>query len=264
MSSTQLIHQQWLESIPPEDRKLLERGKNIATQVVANARDARKFWDVWESLNNRLAPEKPLAQALAWYSPRDLGPIRRAVAEATVLAVLRISDHPKSETATACNLAGLLRNERVFELVTHDLWLSGGTLELDSWVLDIEREKQPERISQFLDRVPHGWAKADSLPDDDALHRSRVVLKGMRDKIIAHSDLSKVSLPKVDEVRQALFTSVEIAQLGSLIFLGTTSGLDVIDNDATPSGDVWHYFEKGLSSDHRAWLSEVDQVKGKE
>ncbi len=247
----------WLAGIPSAERDALERGKTIAKRVVANAREARRYWWVWEGLNERLDGAGPLSQALQWHAPLGLVEIRWALAQSTVMAIMRITDPPKPASATACSLAGLLSNESVVGLVTSDMWLSGRKAGLPGTILAYEREEQPKRIEQFRLTVPLGWARADAMPDDDKLVKARVALKSIRDRSIAHSDLTVGEPPTIDEVRDALEVSMMVAQLGSLIFLGHSSGLDLVSKPEPRDGDVWHYFESGMVSAHVAWKTEA-------
>ena len=246
----------WLKAFSKADRELLEKGRLIASRMAANTRAAYMYWGQWEDLNDLLIEGMPLRQALEWHVPTGFGAVRAAIAESTILAILRVSDSPSTNdnTLTACLLADLLKNERVVELLSSLAWNEEGT-QNQQWLVDFEKAEQPKRTAEFLELVPMGWGHTHAPPDRDDLTRARKNLKAIRDKVIAHSDAGEASPPTIDQVRDALRVSFRIAKLGSLIFLGRASGLDqnlkqIIDD---PNG-TWRYFSRGLVSAHREWL----------
>lgn len=259
--SVEMEYTQWLDRLPKPDRLLLERGRAVAERLVENARDATHCWAVWSSLNERLIGGRPMADALQWHVPPGLVVVRQAVMQATVMAILRITDPPRPETDTACVLAGLLANNRVIELISSKVHIGRGDAGSDRLIVDFERLNQPSRIKEFKSLVPLGYHRGDRLPDDDRLVKLRTALKGCRDRHIAHSDNRETYMPTVDEVEMALKLSVRVAELASLIFRGHNSGLHLDPKDDYKADDVWYYLESGLVAAHQAWKSEADKLR---
>lgn len=248
------------EGSPARVRGVLDRGVAISEAIVVNARLARQYWAVWEALNNRLEPGRPLPQALAWHAPAGLGIVRRALAESTIMSVLRVSEGPKSDRLSACLLSGLLGNEAVADILVSEEWIRRGSDVLPE-IIRIELEEQPRRIEWFKANVPCGWGRGYAPPSEGNLKETRDSLREVRDTWIAHSLDREIDRPSYDKIREALRVASEIAEQASLIFLGHTSGLDADPTDSVRLFDqVWELFERGLVSSHEQWLNEYRKL----
>jgi hypothetical protein len=258
---TQLAH---LEMFPSAVREMLGRGVATTQIIVANAMLARQYWALWEALNDRLEPGRPLPEALAWYAPPGLGTVRRALVEATILAGLRVSEGPGEDRQSACVLCSLLWNEDVTKVLVSENWIMHGKAVCAPEIISLELKNQPKRIEWFKSNVPCGWARGDPPPADGKLKETRGSLKDIRDKLIAHSLEGEIDMPCYDEVREALRVATQIAEKASLIFLGHTSGLDASLVGSVRSSDkLWDLFERGLVSAHQDWLAEHQKLANK-
>ncbi len=240
------------------EQDLLDRGASITLGVVANAEIARDAWATWEAFNNRLAEGSALSRAAKWHAPEGLGVIRRALAESAILAILRMSDHPKgNDSLSACLLRGLLANDQVVSTLVSEQWIRRDAPNIPEMILDFELSEQPERINWFKRTVPMGWGKSDFGPENRDLENARKSLLTIRHKVIAHSVDGTFDGPTIDQIRDALAISTKVAMQGSLIFLGHTSVLDSdLDQKTRTNDDVWLYFEAGLVDAHNEWLQQ--------
>lgn len=254
-------HEQWLGSLPVEDREVLSRGQSIAERMVANIKDAGRFIALREGLRDRLREGSPFANALAWHTPYGIDEVMRSLVSSVTLSILRVSENPSNEASlSACSLAGILCNERITAILTSDHWVGKQETVL-SFVPEYERQQQPKRIAKFKSLVPCGWSRGDMPPDDNRLAKARDTLRSMRDRAIAHSDSRQFVVPSLPQVQEAFEISREIVELGSLIFLGTTSGLDSdAINKRMREHSIWNYFEDGLVSAHRQWSNEASSI----
>ena len=239
----------WLAKVGEPARSCVLRGVEVAEAVVANAHQAIRYWAIWESLNARLEPSSPMRSLIEAHDPPGLAPIRQALGEAAILATLRVSDNPKNDgPLSVCLLSGLLHNENVVEVLTSVEWITDGHTSLERMIHEAEYTAQPARIEWIKERVPQGWGKPSWPPENDELNRARNALKTFRDKRIAHTDRDLVDAPTVDELRQALKITQQVAEMTSLVFLGSTSALHCDSSEWTRQYDgFWHYFERGLS-----------------
>jgi hypothetical protein len=246
----------------PQVQACLNRGAAIAEAMVRNARQAQQYWALWEALNTRLEPDKPLRKALEWHPPAGFAEIRRTLGDAAILATLRVSDNPKNNDAlTACLLIGLLHNEDVVEVLNTPAWIGRRCLASDSFIVQFEIAEQPKRIAWLADRVPLKWGTKSFPPDNDELATARATLKDIRDKVIAHTDAGHVDVPTIEEIRHAVRISAEVARTAALIFLGSTGGLHSGVDEATRQyDDFWHFFENGLVATHTAHENAVREM----
>ncbi len=244
-------------------QELLDRGVSITERAVRNIVSARGTWALWEAFNDRLVEGGALSAALEWHGPPGLAEIRVALAETTVLAILRSSENPQNnDSSSLCLLRGLLANDDVVAALSSEAWISHDKQMLPT-ILHFERSEQPKRIQWFNDRVPLGWGRGYSGADVADLARTRNSLRQIRDKVIAHSSGSGFDAPSIDQVRDALTVTCEIGQRASLIFLGHTSGLDTeLFERVRAYDDFWHFFERGLTSAHDEWRSSQRTLSG--
>lgn len=228
---------------------------SIVERLVQNARDAQRYWSLWEALNNRLTTGTKLSEALAWHVPKGLGDVRRAMVEAAIHAVLRATENPRGDDSlSACRLTSVLGNEDVLAALTSADWSPNEGSKLPSGLREYEQTQQLIRISWFIDHVPAGWGRGYSPPEKGDLSRLRSALRDVRNRHLAHSVAGRFDAPLVDDIRAAVALTVEIAQVASLIFLGHTSGLEVDERENVARNDeFWHYFECGLVSAFADW-----------
>jgi hypothetical protein len=245
----------------PQVQACLDRGSAIADAMVRNARQAQQYWALWEALNTRLEPDKPLRQALKWHPPAGFGEIRKALGEAAILATLRVSDNPKNNDAlTACLLIGLLHNESVTKVLNAPKWIGRRGLP-DGFIVQYEIAEQPRRIAWLTDRVPLNWGIKSLPPDNNELAAARTTLRDVRNKVIAHTDAGHFDVPTVDQIRYAVRITAEVARKAALIFLGSTGGVHSDIADATKQyDDFWHFFENGLVAKHAAHEEAVREL----
>lgn len=252
-SNSKLQRGSWSATIGDDVLSCLDRGIEISNALVLNARVAEQYWALWEALNKRLEPNRPLRKAAEWAAPAGFGVLRRSLGESAILAALRVSDNPSSTSLSACVLAGLLHNENVTKVLTSETWFTRKGLTSDHLIVQSEVGFQPKRINWFVDRVPAAWGPREFPPDNDELRRARISLKAFRDKRIAHTDsnFAEAAGPTIDDIRAAVRLTKQVALHASLIFLGSTSGAhSKLDETAADMDPLWSYLERGMVAAH--------------
>jgi hypothetical protein len=230
--------------------EVIQTGVWIAERLVQNARNAQRYWSLWEAINARLAEGSELSVALNWHAPAGVNEVRQALAEAVILAVLRATDHPQSnDSLSACRLRGILANDEVVALLTSSGWSKQKGETLPEGLLEFERTEQVNRISWFGDHVPSGWGRGYAQPEKGDLAKLRPALREIRNSYLAHSVAGDFDRPTINQVRAAVELTVGIAKVASLIFLGHTSALETDSRQNISKYDeFWHFFERGLVS----------------
>ncbi|MDZ4841181.1 MAG: hypothetical protein SH859_03415 [Hyphomicrobium aestuarii] len=242
-------YQRRFAKLPPSIQNTLLRGQQITKRMVANADQALDRWALWEELNEKLVEGSAFAEHVRFADARGLVRIRFLLVEGTVLSTLKVTDHASSNNSlTACLLRGILANDEVVSVLISDEWLASGILPTSSQLLVVERERQPQRLRWFNQRVPMGWSKSDQAPEVFDLKLSRQKLRELRNTSIAHPLESLIDAPTYDDIRDAVDLSRQVARAASLLFLGHASGLDgEMNKRREVVEDFWNVFERGLS-----------------
>lgn len=200
--------------------KQLEEGRRIAQRLRVEARWVQWTWASWEALNGKADDNrKEFREALTHLGlGEQAGLLQELLVRETLLALFRMSDQRGDDRLTLCAISGLLQDDNVrTRLAAKERLIDEGCAE---WLADFEAGKQPERIAVIRDFVPPRWS--DLAPNKPALHELRQKLKGVRDKLLAHSlDGAGVTLPIVNEMQQFLQITIKLVRNSELIFLGS-------------------------------------------
>lgn len=223
--------------------------------LLSKAQAAARSWANWEAINENFYPASDAAKAADWLALTAIAPIRKALARDAILTAFGLSDPIQKNRITFCQLASWLDEATVKKFSSREWVLDQGCSLLFA---DAESEANVRRMVHLKQLVVPDWKTEE--PGNVKLRALREQLWPTR-KHLAHAlDAGISELATIDQIRQFVSLTLELATDAALIWTGSAIGAQQMQDFARKEAD--RFWNVAFAEPIRIWRADIDSRKG--